>query len=240
MSGCRGNVEAPPVWWGYCCRVGLSPVALRGLRGRWFCILSKSRTVAQHGGRFRLLSGGAGAGSLRDGLPWAVGRRVRHIMTWAGNLHRWPRRSSLSLPPPLLWTLSRDRSGRWGWVGLDRLHGLRLVAWLVCWPGLAAGGVAGWGCCGSGGGLPAPLLLRRSCSPAGLPLCLYGRGLLRAAVWPCSCWPAAWRCRLRWAGWALGWHDPAGLVGWGQAVAVRHTAQFCALYFVTFHPSLSG
>ena len=43
-------------------------------------------------------------------------------------------------------------------------------AWLVCWPGLVAGGVAGWGCCGSGGGLPAPLLLR-SCSvvPA-LPL----------------------------------------------------------------------
>lgn len=83
-------------------------------------------------------------------------------------------------------------------------------AWLVCWPGLAAGGVAGWGCCGSGGGLPAPLLLRRSCSPAGLPLCLYGRGLLRAAVWPCSCWPAAWRCRLRWAGWALGWWVGAG------------------------------
>lgn len=147
---------------------------------------------------------------------------------------------SLPLPPPLLWTLSRDRSGRWGWVGLDRLHGLRLVAWLVCWPGLAAGGVAGWGCCGSGGGLPAPLLLRRSCSPAGLPLCLYGRGLLRAAVWPCSCWPAAWRCRLRWAGRALSWHDPAGLVGWGQAVPVRHTAQFFTLYFVTFHPSLSG
>ena len=39
MSGRRGNVEAPPVWWGYCCRVGLSSVALRGLRGRWFCIL---------------------------------------------------------------------------------------------------------------------------------------------------------------------------------------------------------
>lgn len=113
-------------------------------------------------------------------------------------------------------------------------------AWLVCWPGLAGGGVAGWGWCGSGGGLSAPLLLRRSCSPAGLPLCLYGRGLLRAAVWPCSCWPAAWRRRLRWAGWALGWHDPAGLVGWGQAVPVRHTAQFQALYFVTFHPSLSG
>lgn len=92
----------------------------------------------------RSTAGGSGcslvalvAGSLRDGLPWAVGRRVRYIMTWAGNLHRWPRRSSPS-PPPLLWTLSRDRSGRWGWVGLDRLHGLRLgvVGLLV--------GVGGW------------------------------------------------------------------------------------------------
>lgn len=119
MSGCRGNVEAPPVWWGYCCRVGLSPVALRGLRGRWFCILSKSRTAAQHGGRFRLLSGGAGAGSLRDGLPWAVGRRVRHIMTWAGNLHRWPRRSSPSLPssPPLDSLTGSLRALGLGWIG---------------------------------------------------------------------------------------------------------------------------
>lgn len=156
MSGCRGNVEAPPVWWGYCCRVGLSPVALRGLRGRWFCILSKSRTAAQHGGRFRLLSGGAGAGSLRDGLPWAVGRRVRHIMTWAGNLHRWPRRSSpsLSLLPSsglshgiapgagagLDW-IGCTVSGWWcGWVGLLRLW-RRLACsapapsfLLSCWP----------------------------------------------------------------------------------------------------------
>lgn len=239
MSGRRGNVEAPPVWWGYCCRVGLSSVALRGLLGRWFCILSKSRIDAQHGGRFRLLSGGAGAGSLRDGLPWAVGRRVRYIMTWAGNLHRWPRRSSL---PPLLPSsglshgIAPGAGAGLDWIGCT----VSGWAWLVCWSGLAVGGVAGWGCCGSGGGLPAPLLLRRSCSPAGLPLCPYGRGLLRAAVWPCSCWPAAWRCRLRWAGWALGWYDPAGLVGWGQVVPVRHTAQFCALYFVTFHPSLSG
>ena len=169
MSGRRGNVEAPPVWWGYCCRVGLSSVALRGLRGRWFCILSKSRTAAQHGGRFRLLSGGAGAGSLRDGLPWAVGRRVRHIMTWAGNLHRWPRRSSL---PPLLPSsglshgIAPGAGAGLDWIGCT----VSGWAWLVCWPGLVAGGVAGWGCCGSGGGLPAPLLLR-SCSvvPA-LPL----------------------------------------------------------------------
>lgn len=239
MSGRRGNVEAPPVWWGYCCRVGLSSVALRGLRGRWFCILSKSRIDAQHGGRFRLLSGGAGAGSLRDGLPWAVGRRVRYIMTWAGNLHRWPRRSSLPLLLPssgLSHGIAPGAGAGLDWIGCT----VSGWAWLVCWLGLAVGGVAGWGWCGSGGGLPAPLLLRRSCSPAGLPLCLYGRGLLRAAVWPCSCWPAAWRCRLRWAGWALGWYDPAGLVGWWQAVPVRHTAQFCALYFVTFHPSLSG
>lgn len=119
MSGRRGNVEAPPVWWGYCCRVGLSSVALRGLRGRWFCILSKSRTPAQHGGRFRLLSGSAGAGSLRGGLPWAVGRRVRHIMTWAGNLHRWPRRSSLSLSssPPLDSLTGSLRALGLGWIG---------------------------------------------------------------------------------------------------------------------------
>lgn len=117
MSGCRGNVEAPPVWWGYCCRVGLSPVALRGLRGRWFCILSKSRIDAQHGGRFRLLSGGAGAGSLRDGLPWAVGRRVRYIMTWAGNLHRWPRRSSLPSSPPLDSLTGSLRALGLGWIG---------------------------------------------------------------------------------------------------------------------------
>lgn len=74
---------------------------------------------------------------------------------------------SLPLPPPLLWTLSRDRSGRWGWVGLDRLHGLRLVAWLVCWPGLVVwlgGAVAA---------LAAACLLR-SCSvvPALLLACL--------------------------------------------------------------------
>lgn len=194
----------------------------------------------------RSTAGGSGcslvalvAGSLRDGLPWAVGRRVRYIMTWAGNLHRWPRRSSLPLLLPssgLSHGIAPGAGAGLDWIGCT----VSGWAWLVCWSGLAAGGVAGCGWCGSGGGLSAPLLLRRSCSPAGLPLCLYGRGLLRAAVWPCSCWPAAWRCRLRWAGWALGWHDPAGLVGWGQAVPVRHTAQFCALYFVTFHPSLSG
>lgn len=142
MSGRRGNVEAPPVWWGYCCQVGLSPVALRGLRGRWFCILSKSRTPAQHGGRFRLLSGSAGAGSLRGGLPWAVGRRVRHIMTWAGNLHRWPRRSSLSLSssPPLDSLTGSLRALGLGWIGSAARspagrgwsagRGWRLVVWL--------------------------------------------------------------------------------------------------------------
>lgn len=178
MSGCRGNVEAPPVWWGYCCRVGLSPVALRGLRGRWFCILSKSRIDAQHVGRFRLLSGVAVAGSLRDGLPWAVGRRVRHIMTWAGNLHRWPRRSSL---PPLLPSsglshgIAPGAGAGLDWIGCT----VSGWAWLVCWPGLAGGGVAGWGWCGSGGGLSAPSFLL-SRWPASLPV--------RARVAP--------RCRL--------------------------------------------
>lgn len=169
----------------------------------------------------RSTAGGSGcslvalvAGSLRDGLPWAVGRRVRYIMTWAGNLHRWPRRSSLPLSLPssgLSHGIAPGAGAGLDWIGCT----VSGWAWFVCWPGLAAGGVAGWGWCGSGGGLSAPLLLRRSCSPAGLPLCLYGRGLLRAAVWPCSCWPAALRYRLRWSGWALGWYDPAGLVGWG-------------------------
>lgn len=170
MSGCRGNVEAPPVWWGYCCRVGLSPVALRGLRGRWFCILSKSRTAAQHGGRFRLLSGGAGAGSLRDGLPWAVGRRVRHIMTWAGNLHRWPRRSSPSSPPLDSLTGSLRALGL-GWIG----SAARSPAGGVV--GLLAGAGGWW--CGWVGLLrlwrrlacsaPAPSFLL-SCWPASLPV----------------------------------------------------------------------
>lgn len=170
MSGCRGNVEAPPVWWGYCCRVGLSPVALRGLRGRWFCILSKSRTAAQHGGRFRLLSGGAGAGSLRDGLPWAVGRRVRHIMTWAGNLHRWPRRSSpsLSLLPSsgLSHGIAPGAGAGLDWIGCtvsdwwrgwSAGRGWRLVVWLLrLWRRLACSA-------------PAPSFLL-SCWPASLPV----------------------------------------------------------------------
>lgn len=225
MSGCRGNVEAPPVWWGYCCRVGLSPVALRGLRGRWFCILSKSRTAAQHGGRFRLLSGGAGAGSLRDGLPWAVGRRVRHIMTWAGNLHRWPRRSSPSLPssPPLDSLTESLRALGLGWIGS--------AARSPAGRGWSAG--RGWRLVVRLGAALAAACLLRSCSvvPA-LPLaCLSactGAG--------CSALPSG----LAPAGLRRGAAVSGGLVGWGQAVPVRHTAQFCALYFVTFHPSLSG
>lgn len=170
MSGRRGNVEAPPVWWGYCCRVGLSPVALRGLRGRWFCILSKSRTAAQHGGRFRLLSGGAGAGSLRDGLPWAVGRRVRHIMTWAGNLHRWPRRSSPSLSLLPSSGLSHGIAPGAG-AGLDWI-GCTVSGW---WRGWSAG--RGWRLVVWLGGAVAALAaacLLRSCSvvPALLLACL--------------------------------------------------------------------
>lgn len=174
MSGCRGNVEAPPVWWGYCCRVGLSPVALRGLRGRWFCILSKSRTAAQHGGRFRLLSGGAGAGSLRDGLPWAVGRRVRHIMTWAGNLHRWPRRSSPSLSLLPFSGLSHGITPGAG-AGLDWMHGLRLGV-----VGLLAG-VGGWWC----GWVGLVRLWRRLACSAPAPSFLL------------SCWPASLPVRAR-------------------------------------------
>ena len=74
---------------------------------------------------------------------------------------------SLPLPPPLLWTLSRDHSGRWGWVGLDARspagrgwsagRGWRLVVWLG----------------GAGAALAAACLLR-SCSvvPALLLACL--------------------------------------------------------------------
>lgn len=127
----------------------------------------------------RSTAGGSGcslvalvAGSLRDGLPWAVGRRVRYIMTWAGNLHRWPRRSSLPLLLPssgLSHGIAPGAGAGLDWIGCT----VSGWAWLVCWSGLAAGGVAGWGWCGSGGGLPAPLLLRRSCSPrwpASLPV----------------------------------------------------------------------
>lgn len=85
-------------------------------------------------------------------------------------------------PPPLLWTLSRDRSGRWGWVGLDRLHGLRLGV-----VGLLAG-VGGWWC----GWVGLVRLWRRLVCSAPAPSFLL------------SCWPvslsvrarAAPRCRL--------------------------------------------
>lgn len=89
---------------------------------------------------------------------------------------------SLSLSPPLLWTLSRDRSGRWGWVGLDRLHGLRLgvVGLLV--------GTGGWWC----GWVGLVRLWRRlACSAPALSFLL--------SRWPASL-PvrarAAPRCRL--------------------------------------------
>lgn len=195
MSGCRGNVEAPPVWWGYCCRVGLSSVALRGLRGRWFCILSKSRTAAQHGGRFRLLSGGAGAGSLRDGLPWAVGRRVRYIMTWAENLHRWPRRSSLSpspSSPPLDSLTGSLRALGLGWIGSAARspagrgwsagRGWRLVVWL----GGAGAALAASCLLRSCSVVPAlPLACLSACTGAGcsaLPSGLAPAGLRRGAA----------------------------------------------------------
>ena len=121
-------------------------------------------------------------------------------------------------------SVARSPAGR-GW---SAGRGWRLVVWL-----------------GVGGAALAAACLLRSCSvvPA-LPLaCLSACTGAGCSALPSGLAPAGlrrWRCRLRWAGWALGWHDPAGLVGWGQAVPVRHTAQFCALYFVTFHPSLSG
>lgn len=117
----------------------------------------------------RSTAGGSGcslvalvAGSLRDGLPWAVGRRVRYIMTWAGNLHRWPRRSSLSplLPSSgLSHGIAPGAGAGLDWIGCT----VSGWAWLVYWPGLAAGG-------GAGAALAAACLLR-SCSvvPA-LPL----------------------------------------------------------------------
>ena len=146
----------------------------------------------------RSTAGGSGcslvalvAGSLRDGLPWAVGRRVRYIMTWAGNLHRWPRRSSPSLPP-LLWTLSRDRSGRWGWVGLDARspagrgwsagRGWRLVVWL----GGAGAALAAACLLRSCSVVPAlPLACLSACTGAGcsaLPSGLAPAGLRRGAA----------------------------------------------------------
>ena len=135
----------------------------------------------------RSTAGGSGcslvalvAGSLRDGLPWAVGRRVRYIMTWAGNLHRWPRRSSL---PPLLpfSGLSHGITPGAG-AGLDWMHGLRLGV-----VGLLAG-VGGWWC----GWVGLVRLWRRLVCSAPAPSFLLSR-------WPASL-PvrarAAPRCRL--------------------------------------------
>lgn len=192
MSGCRGNVEAPPVWWGYCCRVGLSPVALRGLRGRWFCILSKSRIDAQHGGRFRLLSGGAG-GWIAPGRSALGGWAACSVYYDLGGKFAPMAAPLLSpSPPPLLWTLSRDHSGRWGWVGLDARspagrgwsagRGWRLVVWL----GGAGAALAAACLLRSCSVVPAlPLACLSACTGAGcsaLPSGLAPAGLRRGAA----------------------------------------------------------
>lgn len=108
-------------------------------------------------------------------------------------------------PPPLLWTLARDHSGRWGWVGLDRMHGLRLGV-----VGLLAG-VGGWWC----GWVGLVRLWRRLVCSAPAPSFLLSR-------WPASL-PvrarAAPRCRLALLLLACGVALPsqAGRLGAGMA-----------------------
>lgn len=148
----------------------------------------------------RSTAGGSGcslvalvAGSLRDGLPWAVGRRVRYIMTWAGNLHRWPRRSSLSLSssPPLDSLTGSLRALGLGWIGSAARspagRGWRLGV-VGGWPGLAAGGAALAAACllRSCSVAPAlPLACSSTCTGAGcsaLPSGLAPAGLRRCAA----------------------------------------------------------
>lgn len=234
MSGCRGNVEAPPVWWGYCCRVRLSPVALRGLRGRWFCILSKSRIDAQHGGRFRLLSGGAG-GWIAPGRSALGGWAACSVYYDLGGKFA-PMAApllSLSPSPPLDSLTGSLRALGLGWIGSAARSpagwGWRLVVWL----GGAVAALAAACLLRSCSVVPAlPLACLSACTGAGcsaLPSGLAPAGLRRGAA--VSGGQAG-----RWAGMIpLGWW-----AGGGQAVHVRHTAQFQALYFITFHPSLSG
>lgn len=193
MSGCRGNVEAPPVWWGYCCRVGLSPVALRGLRGRWFCILSKSRIDAQHGGRFRLLSGGAG-GWIAPGRSALGGWAACSVYYDLGGKFA-PMAApllSLSPSPPLDSLTGSLRALGLGWIGSAARspagrgwsagRGWRLVVWL----GGAVAALAAACLLRSCSVVPAlPLACLSACTGAGcsaLPSGLAPAGLRRGAA----------------------------------------------------------
>lgn len=171
----------------------------------------------------RSTAGGSGcslvalvAGSLRDGLPWAVGRRVRYIMTWAGNLHRWPRRSSLSLSssPPLDSLTGSLRALGLGWIGsaarspAGRGWSAGRGWWLVVWLGGAVAALAAACLLRSCSVVPAlPLACLSACTGAGcsaLPSGLAPAGLRRGAA--VSGGQAG-----RWAGMIpLGWWAGAG------------------------------
>ena len=167
----------------------------------------------------RSTAGGSGcslvalvAGSLRDGMPWAVGRRVRYIMTWAGNLHRWPRRSSPSLSLLPSSGLSHGIAPGAG-AGLDWI-GCTVSGW---WRGWSAG--RGWRLVVWLGGAVAALAaacLLRSCSvvPALLLACLSACTGAGCSVLPSGLAPAGLRRGAavsggqagRWAGMIpLGW-----------------------------------